>query len=357
MVVYILIAILFFGLLIALHEFGHFIVAKLCGVKVNEFSIGMGPQLLHRQGGETEYSLRLLPIGGYCAMEGEEEGASADPRAFPNKPWWKRLLILLAGVTMNFLTGFVIILALLATQMQPILSPVVTGFMPESALEGGLMEGDRVRSVNGHAIYLQEDVSFFLNRSTGDTLNLVVERGGEKLELTLPRQPKTYDVNGESKLMYGVYMAREEETTPLTLLKTAWFQAVDYVRLVWISLGDLVTGAVGLREMSGPIGIMGAVGEAGQSGAAAAGVGGAMYNILSLVSFISINLAVMNLLPIPALDGGQILFMAVNGVYTGFTRRKMNPKYLGWVSMAGFACLLAFMLVVTVSDVLKWFGA
>ena len=145
--VYILIAILMFGILIALHEFGHFAAAKLCGVKVNEFAIGMGPMLLHKQGKETEYTLRLLPIGGFCAMEGEEEGESGDPRAFPNRPWWQRLIILLAGVFMNFLTGFLIILCMFSTA-KAFYTPVVSGVMEGAAAAQLLEAGDRILSVN-----------------------------------------------------------------------------------------------------------------------------------------------------------------------------------------------------------------
>ena len=363
-IVYILVAILMFGILIALHEFGHFAAAKLCGVRVNEFSIDMGPQVVHRKRGETDYSFRLFPIGGFCAMEGEEEGASTDPRAFPNRPWWQRLIILLAGVTMNFLTGFVIILCLFSTQGS-FYQPVITEFSAGSALEtDGLQTGDRIRSIDGHAVYLMQDVSFFLGRTQGSTMDLVIERDGEKLTLNdFPRSPTPVtNEDGSTSLVFGVRMAGQEVATPLSVVKNAWFQSVDYVRMVWFSLGDLVTGAVGLRDMSGPLGIVDMVGQVGEQGAQAAQeagtsvVAGAMMNILSLVSFISINLAVMNLLPIPALDGGQILFMAVNGVYTGATRKKLNPKYQGWVSAAGFICLMALMVVITVSDVFKKFG-
>ena len=179
---YILIAVLMFGILIALHEFGHFIAAKLCGVKVNEFSIGMGPQVIHRQGRETDYSFRLFPIGGFCAMEGEEEGASHDPRAFPNRPWWQRLIILLAGVTMNFITGAVILL-LLFSQAQQFYVPVVRDVMPEAAASSVLEAGDRFLEVDGHTVYLYQDIFFFLSRVQGDTVDLIVERDGQELVL------------------------------------------------------------------------------------------------------------------------------------------------------------------------------
>ena len=351
-----------FGILIALHEFGHFAAAKLCGVKVNEFAIGMGPKLFHKKGKKTEYTIRALPIGGFCAMEGEEEGESSDPRAFPNRPWWQRLIILLAGVFMNFLTGLFIILCFFSTA-QGFYVPQVEGFTENwTAREQGLAVGDRILAVDGHAIYLTTDVEFFLSRATSDRVDLKIEREGETLTLRDYQFAAIMDGNGlVQQYILGIQLGAEQKTL-LSTLKTAWFQAVDYVRLVWISLGDLVTGAVGLRDMSGVVGIVSMVGDLGEEGAQAAAAAGtspflgAMENILWFVAFISINLSVMNLLPIPALDGGQIFFMAINGVLLAVRGRKLDPKYQGWVSVAGFACLMLLMLAVTISDILKQFG-
>ncbi len=359
---YILIAILMFGILIALHEFGHFAAAKLCGVKVNEFAIGMGPKLFHKKGEETEYTIRALPIGGFCAMEGEEEGESADPRAFPNRPWWQRLIILLAGVFMNFLTGLIILLCLFSGAegfYQPVISGFVEGTSP--AAQQLLQVGDRIVQVDGHAIYLQTDVSLFLGRVSGDRVDITVRRGEDTIRNEIPLTEIPQE-DGTSRRMLGIYMDSAEPATFGLKLKTAWYQAIDYVRMVWLSLGDLVTGSVGLRDMSGVVGIVDMVGDLGEEGAAAAEAAGtsafvgAMLNILSFTAFIAINLAVMNLLPIPALDGGQIFFMAVNGILLAVRGRKLDQKYQGWVTAAGFACLLLLMLAVTVSDVLKLFG-
>ena len=361
---YILAAILMFGLLIALHEFGHFAAAKLCGVKVNEFSIGMGPLILHTQKGETEYSLRLFPIGGFCAMEGEEEGESRDPRAFPNRPWYQRLIILLAGVFMNFLTGFLILLCLLSAS-EGFYTPKISGFVTGTEIQSAryLQAGDRITRLDGHAIYTRTDIFFFLEQAGEvETIEVEVEREGKRLSfpaLPLTRVPQK---DGSTQLMLGIELSDVERAVPLTILKNAWAEAVDDVWMVWYSLGELLRGAVGLRDMSGPVEITRMMAQTGAKGAAEAvedgrsAFLGALEGILYLTSFISINLSVMNLLPIPALDGGQILFMGVNGVYTGLTKKKINPKYLGWVSAAGFACLMALMLAVTVSDILKQFG-
>lgn len=361
-ILYVLIAILMFGILIALHEFGHFAAAKLCGVKVNEFAIGMGPLLLHKQGKETEYSIRALPIGGFCAMEGEQEGESADPRAFPNRPWYQRLFILLAGVIMNFLTGLVIILCLFASA-EGFYTSEITGFVEgTSAVTQALLQSsDRIVEVDGHAVYLQSDVSYFLSRVPGDTVAMTVQRGNDKVAVEVPFTQITQE-DGTVQRMLGIYLGGAEQATLWVKLKTAWLQAIDYVRIVWIGLGDMLSGAVGLRDMSGPVGIVSMVGQMGEEGAAAAEEAGtsqflgALLNILSLVAFIAINLAVMNLLPIPALDGGQIFFMVINGILLAVRGKKLDPKYQGWVSVAGFALLMLLMLAVTVSDVFKLLG-
>ena len=353
MLVYIIIAILMFGVLIAVHEFGHFITAKLLGVRVNEFSIGMGPQIWGKKRGETQYSLRALPIGGYCAMEGEE-GESDDPRAFGNKPAWTRLIILAAGSFMNFLTGVLLIL-LIFSQATAFAYPVISGFLEGAELEQeGLQVGDRFLSIDGHRVYTYNDAALLIGRC-GDTADLVVERDGVRVVLEdVYMPPRSFTVNGETGLYRGFSLgAGYEAATPLTRLKMTWYQSIDYVRIVWMGLGDLVTGAVGLKEMTGPIGIVSAIGQVGEQSATTAD---AINNILNFVAFIAINLALMNLLPIPALDGGQILFLAVNKVYTLFTRKKLDQKYLGYINAAGLICLLALMAVVAVNDVMRIVG-
>ena len=355
-IVYILVAILMFGILIAVHEFGHFAAAKLLGVKVNEFAIGMGPRILHRQKGETEYTLRLFPIGGFCAMEGEEED-SHDPRAFNNKPAWKRFIILAAGAFMNFLTGVLIFFFLLVGSASPIAvtdtltTTTIDHFMTGFPLEGenGLLPGDRIVEVDGHAVYLREDIDLFFSRA-GATMDLTVERDGRRVELKdLPLQKQEYEGEG---LRYGLYFAQKEATL-LDKLQLTWYNAVDTVRLVWVSLGDLVSGAVGIRDMSGPVGIVTMISDVGtNAGSALLAVRGILY----FVAFIAINLAVMNLLPIPALDGGQILFLVVDKIYGLFTRRRIDQKYLGYINGAGFILLIGLMVVVAFSDVLKLFG-
>lgn len=352
---YILIAIILFGLLIAVHEFGHFITAKMLGVKVNEFAIGMGPRILHKTKGETEYSLRILPIGGFCAMEGEDE-ATDDPRSFACQAVWKKFLVLVAGSFMNFVAGLLIILVLFS-QASAFSAPVVTQFMDgaDHLIEGGLQTGDRFYRIDGHRIYFTGDVSLYLGRA-GDTVDLEILRDGQILRLDdfdFAAKVPYVDENGETSYRRGIYFGIVEKATPWLVLKNTWYQAVDYVRMVWLSLGDLVTGQAGLRDLSGVIGIVDTVGDVGANSAS---ISEGLYSVFSFMSLIAINLAVMNLLPIPALDGGRIFFLIVGGLFRLVTRKNLNPKYENAVNVAGFVLLMALMVVVAVSDVLKIAG-
>ena len=352
---YIILALLMFGLLIAVHEFGHFAAAKLFGVQVNEFSIGMGPALLKRQRGETLYSLRLFPVGGYGAMEGEDEEAPDNPRALGSAAGWKQVVILAAGALMNFLTGLLIVLILYAGSAGfkiPVYAGPLEGYGTESC---GLQEGDRILSVDGHAILVYSNVSLYLSRA-GDAVDFVVERNGERLELEgvrIPYQERT-DEAGNFTRLRGISIGYEvDPPTVGNKLLYAWNTAVDYVRLVWLSLGDLVTGAVGLRDLSGPVGIVDAM---SQVGSAAPTLYDAAYSLLTLTALIAVNLAVMNLLPLTALDGGRVFFLALNGILSLLFRKKIPAQYEGYVHFVGLAALLALSLMVAFSDVGKIFG-
>ncbi len=353
MVKYIILAILIFGLLIAVHEFGHFAVAKACGVRVNEFSIGMGPLIFQKTKGETDYSLRLLPIGGYCAMEGEEED-SDDPRALNVQPFWKQFLIFVAGAAMNFLTGFLILLCLYAGAKGFYTNEIMAladGFPDEG--ENGVMVGDVIYKINGERVYLRGDVSTILQyRSRGDSMELVVLRGGEKLTRTLTKQT-FIDENGQEYRAYGFSYGGIVEATPLLKLKYAWYTALDYVRLVRLSLQMLLTGAAGVQDMSGPVGIVSTISEMGQETEAEEGVEAALENVLFFGALIAVNLAVMNLLPLPALDGGKVLILIVNVFAVLLVKRKIPQKFETVINAAGFVALMGLMLLVTFNDVAK----
>ena len=351
---YIIIAILIFGVLVATHELGHFASAKLLGVKVNEFAVGMGPALLKWGKGETLYSLRVLPIGGFCALEGDDE-ESSDPRAFGRAAWWKKVIILCAGAAMNFVTGLIIIAILYAP---------ATGFRAEvygGPREGygtedcGLLAGDRFLSVDGHRVLVYGNARFYLDRA-GETIDFVVERDGQRVELKdvhLPYQERT-DENGNYTRLRGLSMASTADPTSfLGKLGYAWNTCIDFVRVVWISLGDLITGAVGLRDLSGPVGIVNMMGEVGSQ---APSLLDAAWNLGYLAAFIAVNLAVMNLLPLPALDGGRVFFLVLNGLLYELFRKKIDARYEGYVHLTGLALLMCLMLAVTLSDVGKLFG-
>ena len=348
--IYIIIAIVIFGLLIAIHELGHFLVAKACGVKVLEFSIGMGPQLWHKEGKETKYSLRLFPIGGFCAMEGED-GESDDPRAFGNTAGWKKFLVLIAGSASNFIAGMLLILCLFAASTGYV-STTLSGFVDGFPCQGETMlqAGDEIVSIDGSAVLLYSDISTLLNRGNGKTHDIVVRRNGEKITLNdLPLTPREYEVEGKKVTMYGLYFQSKEATFG-SKLRLGLANSVDFVRMIWWSLEDLFTGAVGFSALSGPIGIVDAMGQMAES---ADGVRQAVDNLLYFAAFLAINLAFMNLLPLPALDGGRVFFLILNGLAVLLFRRRIPAKYEGYVHFGGLVLLLGLMVVVAVQDVYR----
>ena len=348
-IAYIILAILIFGVLIAVHEFGHFSVAKLCGVKVNEFSVGMGPAIWKKQKGETLYALRAVPLGGYCAMEGEEED-SGDPRAFIVQPAWKKVLILCAGSFNNFLLGLIIIFCLYlgATAF---VSPTIASFVEGCPYEGAeaLQVGDRFIKIDGHTVYQYYDVGDFLRQGDG-MYDMVLERDGKRVELkNFSMTPRLYE--GQDRELFGFNFGYEEASFPVKLRYT-WATAMEFGRMVWMGLSQLVHGEVGLQEMSGPVGIVDLMAETGENAETASD---ALYNILYLGAFIAINLAIMNMLPIPALDGGRIFLLLVTLVIEAITRKKLDPKYEAWIHAAGMVLLLGLMAVIMFNDIVKLF--
>ena len=347
---YIILAILLFGFLIAVHEGGHFAAAKLLGVQVNEFAIGMGPKIFSRKKGVTQYSLRAIPIGGYCAMEGEEED-SQDPGSFLAKPVWKRFIILTAGSFMNYVAGLLILLLIFAQIPQftvPVISSFLDGFPYES--EAGLLPGDRIVSVDGHRIFVFADISTYFAASNGETMDLVIERNGQMIERkNFPLKPQNYLVDGKMQKKYGLNFTKVD-ATPGLVLKQSWNTSWYFARAVWSGLGSLIEGKANLKDLSGPVGIVSIV---EQTGAQSANVGIAIQNILYIIALIAVNLAIVNMLPIPALDGGRIFFMLLTEGYFLLFGRKPDPKYEGYLHMAGFVLLMLLMVVVTWNDIVK----
>jgi len=349
----VLFAILLFSLLIFIHEFGHFAAAKLSGVQVNEFAMFMGPALWKKQIGETLYSIRLVPIGGYCAMEGEDEDTD-NPRSFQKAAWWKRLIILIAGAAMNFIMG-VILMVLVYLPAYQVVEPVIDSFESFSTVDGehGLQVGDRILELDGEKIYVQSDFSLILGLNPGDYHDLVVERNGKKVEipnLHMEKHEVTRD-DGTKQLLFGMNFTLKKLDF-FGKLGYAWRQCQDTVRLVRLSLQMLITGQAGLADMSGPVGIvqqMSTVAEASPT------VLDALLNMLYFGAFIAINLAVMNLLPIPALDGGRVVGVLITTAVEAITRKKLNPKYEGYLHGAGMIFLLGLMAVIMFKDIFVLF--
>ena len=346
---YIIIAIIIFGILIAIHEFGHFTAAKLCGVKVEEFAIGMGPALFKKQKGETVYALRILPIGGFCAMAGEDE-ESEDPRAFTNQGFWKKFVILCAGSFMNLVLGIVLILIMYAGA-QAFVTPTIDHFMDGCPYEGAeaMQPGDTFYSIDGQRIYLVSDVSSFLIRGDG-VYDIVMLRDGEKVELKdFALTTKTYAEYADEGPKYGFVFGYTEATFGAKLEYT-WNTTLEFSRLVWLGLGDLINGRVGLKDMSGPVGIVDMMNEVGQQAESAKA---AADNLLYISAFIAINLAIMNMLPIPALDGGRVFLMIVTVIIEAVSRKKLDPKYEGYIHLGGMVVLLGLMALVMYNDIAK----
>lgn len=346
---YLVIAILIFSFLIFIHELGHFVACKSFGVKVNEFSIFMGPKLLQWGKGETKYSLRLFPVGGFCAMEGED-GDSDDPRAFTQKEPWKRCIILAAGAFMNFLTGFVILVLLYVTA-SGFRTTEITGFVENCPLEGTLMVGDVVEKIEGDNLYIFSDFQMLTERAGEGPMDMTVRRNGELVELHgVDMTKRDYVVDGQTQHLYGLLLGGTEEKTVGSLLKNAWYTSVDFLRMVKMGLLDLITGRAGMKDMSGPVGIVDTIQETGNNSESTLD---GVLNVLYFGAFIAINLSFMNLLPLPALDGGHIFFLLVTWIIESVRKKKVDPKYEAYIHAAGLVVLLGFMALVTFNDILK----
>lgn len=331
-------AILIFCVLIFIHEFGHFLTAKLSGMTVHEFAIGMGPKILGFRTKNTDYSLRLLPIGGFVKMEGED-GDSADPNAFCNKSAFKRFIVLFAGAFMNVLLGFVIFVIIFSSSGS-VVSNRIDSIIEDSAFEiAGIEPGDKIVRMEGEKyssnIRSYRDVSMFISLNGSDKARITFERDGN--EFTKDISPK-YD-EGEKRTLFG-FSPSFEEITPLGALYHGFWQCIFVIKSVFLSLWWLISGVVPASSMSGPVAIVSEIGTAAKEG---------WRMVLNFAGFISVNLGVMNLLPIPALDGGRILFLAIEKI----RGKKMNPEREGLINFIFFAILIAVMVAVTFSDVSK----
>ena len=348
----IIFAILIFSLLIFVHELGHFLTAKASGVQVNEFAIFMGPAIWKKQIGETLYSIRLIPLGGYCAMEGEDEDTD-NPRSFQKAVWWKRLVILVAGAAMNLIVG-ILLLAIVLSPMTHENVLKVDSFESWSTLDdNGLQVGDEILSIDGEKMYVFGDFSMMLSLNPGQNHDLVIERDGKKLQLD-DFLMETHEVtleDGTKTQMYGVTFTQQELTFG-GKVKLVIHTTLDWIRSVRLSLSMLLSGEASFSQVSGPVGI---VSQMSDVAAASPTWVDALLNMLYFGAYIAVNLAVMNLLPIPALDGGRVFALLITTAIQAITRKEIDPKYEGYIHGAGMILLLGLMALIMFKDIFAIF--
>ncbi len=341
----VILAIFIFGLLIFVHEGGHFFFARLFGVTVNEFAIGMGPKIFSRKSEKSGivYSLRLLPFGGFVSMAGEDD-ESDDENAFYKKAVWKRIIITAAGATVNILIG-IIVMSVLVFSSDVIASNVVAEFVePEEGVvstgEQGLMVNDEITHINGTRVYIYSDLHYEISRQGIEPVDITVLRDGEAIVI----EDVTFPVNTESGTSFGMrdFKVYREEKTFLTLTKHAAVRSYSTIKMVYDSVYDLITGRYGVESVSGPVGVTEALSEAASS---------RFSDFIYLAAFLSINLGVMNLLPFPALDGGRIVFQLIELIF----RRPVPVKVEGFVNFVGLAFLMLLIVVVTCKDIAGFF--
>lgn len=330
-----LVAILCFVVLIVIHEFGHFIAAKLLGVRVNEFAVGFGPKLFSKQWGETKYSLCLIPFGGYCAMEGEDED-SEDGRAFCNKSAWRRFLIVAMGAIFNLLLGLIIVAIILAPTEKFSTTKIAQFHEGALSAEHGLEVDDEIIEVEGRRIFTTYDLSYAFTNVKNGNVDMTVKRDGEKIKLS-DVAFKTQEAEGISYLTVDFYVYGREKTVGSYIGETVK-TAVSYCAVIWRSLVDLITGKYGISAMSGPVGVTVAIGSAAKR---------SIMDLLPIMALITINLGIFNLLPLPALDGGRIMFILFEMIF----RKPVPQKYEAAVHAVGFALLIALMLLITAKDI------
>ena len=345
----VLFAILLFSFLILVHELGHFVAAKLSGVQVNEFAMFMGPAIFKKQVGETLYTIRTIPIGGYCAMEGEDEDTN-NPRSFQKAAVWKRLVILVAGAAMNFVAGLALF-GIVYAPAQQFAVPVIDYFEEGCVLNApdGLQVGDRILEVDGEKVYVSSDFTLLLSMNPVDVHDVVVLRDGKKVVLDDFNLVKGQfpDGNGGTSLRYGFNFSLEEATFR-SRVAYVWNTTMNTVRTVRLSLQMLLTGQAGLSDVGGPIMIVDQMAQVADASPTALD---ALLNMLYFGAFIAINLAVMNLLPIPALDGGRVVGLLITAAIEAFTKKKIDPKYEGFIHGAGMLLLLGLMAVIMFKDI------
>ncbi len=347
----VVIAILIFCVIILLHEFGHFIAAKACGIYVKEFALGMGPALLRKKGKETEYVLRALPIGGFCAFEGDdggatEEEAAENPRAFNARPVWQRMIVILAGPIMNLILGFIAVIIMMCS-LDILPSTTIHSFEPQSVSSSYLKSGDRILSIDGLPIFTDSDISYKLQTSDrrNDNGNLIFDfkviRDGETVVIR-DVEFMTIEREDGSTGVYFDFIILGQEKTFGNVIAQSWRESCSTARIIIMTLIDMMRGKYGLNDLSGPIGVGTVISEAVQQHIP-------FEQVMYIVALITINVGVFNLLPIPALDGARFVFLLVELI----RRKPVKPEVEGTIHSVGMILMLLLMVVVTFNDIRK----
>ncbi len=375
----IIVPVIVFALMIFVHELGHFAAAKSFGIRVNEFALGMGPAVFKKKGKETLYSLRILPVGGFCKMEGED-AHSDDAAAFGNAARWKRFIVLVAGAVLNIVLGFAIFIVIKGGG-SAVTQPVIDQFTPGTHMVDSVFApGDKIIKLNDTDIHIFEDVSFFMERASDAPVTVTVKRGGERItSVLLPSKCElkyTYYadrveaetvIEGKSQGMESVpidkpelykdrigqsgvqtsyvlgFSATRAAPTFVSTVHDAFFRTIFDIKRVYVSLYELVTGRVPASQISGPIGIISMIGTASKIN---------WIMLFELVALLTVNLGVMNLLPLPALDGGQILFVLAESI----ARKDIAAERKGLINLIGFGILFALIIFATCNDILRLIG-
>ena len=354
----ILSAVFVFGIIILVHELGHFVQKNLNYVNKNEFANCKVPKQILFAKKETRYSLRAFPVGGFCAMEGEDE-ESRDPRSFGSKKVWRRVLIVIAGVVMNLALGFILLVIMLSLLMVPgkdgkvMFSSTTISRLSEdaSSYKTGLRPGDKILKINGKGVVTDQDIAILMQSDEDGVMDMVVRRqeNGRNKKVKLPGV--TFEIkkdeNGNRQYLIYDFIVVGIERTPVNTITQAAKMEYSIATLIWRSLGGIVTGKYKLNELSGPVGTVDAIGQAVENVARQEDIRDGLYSLFMMVVLITVNVGIFNLLPLPALDGGRLIFL----IYEGIFRRPVNPKYESMVHAIGLGLLLLLMLVVTFSDI------
>lgn len=341
---YILVAILMLGFIVTMHEFGHYLVGRLCGIGIIEFSVGFGPKLIGFERKGIKYSLRCVPLGGYCSFVGEDENNKA-PNAMNNQPIWKRFLTVLAGPAMNFILAFLFCVILLTCFSTAEYLPRISYIEPElPAAQCGIQLGDVITSINGNPVSYDQNgistISGTIRSGESESVTLMVDRHGESIELNVSPRAVVNENTGETVYQIGISFGGRHYTVPEALSHSCTFM-VEFTGEMLKSLKDLIFHGQGVDGMMGPVGIVNFVSDYVYNEQ--------LYAVVYLIFFLSLNIGIMNLLPLPALDGGRLVFLIVEGI----RRKPIPPEKEGFAHMIGFSLLLMLIVFVTYKDIIR----